>query len=88
MPFGSDVVVIETAGVLLVTLNDNTTDCVCAGVPESAMEKVSGELLTAVVGVPEMTPVAAERVRPVGNAPLAMCQVYGAVPPVAASEAL
>jgi hypothetical protein len=35
-----------------------------------------------------MTPVAAETVRPVGSAPLAMCQVYGAVPPVAASEAL
>src|SRR5262249_8626573 len=41
----------------------------------------------AVVGVPEITPVAAVRVSPAGNVPLAIDQVYGGVPPVAASVA-
>jgi hypothetical protein len=88
MPFGSDVVVIDTAGVVLATVTDRTTDWVCAGVPESVTEKLTAALLTAAEGVPEMTPVLADSVKPVGNAPLAIRQVYGAVPPVAASDAL
>jgi hypothetical protein len=88
MPLGSDVVVIDMTGVLLATVIGNTTDWVCAGVPESVTEKLTAELLTAAVGVPEITPVVADRVKPVGRAPLVIRQVYGAVPPVAASEAL
>ena len=39
----------------------------------------------AVVGTPEMTPAALNRVRPAGSVPALIDQVYGAVPPVAAS---
>ena len=35
------------------------------------------------VGVPEIVPVAAARVKPAGNAPELMLQLYGVVPPVA-----
>jgi hypothetical protein len=38
----------------------------------------------AVVGVPEMTPVAGAKVRPVGRVPTVTDQVKGAVPPLAA----
>ena len=34
-------------------------------------------------GVPETVPVAAAKVRPAGNAPELMLQLYGVVPPVA-----
>jgi len=57
------------------TVNDNATDWVCAGVPESVTEKLMDELLTAAVGLPEMTPVAAPKLRPAGRAPLVIRQV-------------
>src|SRR5215813_7135751 len=38
----------------------------------------------AAVGVPEITPVLAARVNPAGSVPLAIDQVYGGVPPLAA----
>ena len=41
-------------------------------------------LAPAVVGVPEMIPVEAARVRPAGRVPEAIDQVYGVWPPVAA----
>jgi len=87
VPFGSVVVLIDSGGMLLATVSDNATDWVCAGVPESVTEKVRDEALTATVGVPEMTPVAAARVKPAGKAPLAIRHVYGAVPPDAANVA-
>ncbi len=37
------------------------------------------------VGVPEIVPLDADSVRPAGNAPALMLQLYGVVPPVAAS---
>jgi hypothetical protein len=37
----------------------------------------------ATLGVPEMTPVVALNVRPLGSAPLETVKVYGAVPPTA-----
>src|SRR5262245_32850537 len=40
------------------------------------------------VGVPEIWPVAAAGVGPAGSVPLAIDQVYGGVPPVAASVAV
>ena len=39
--------------------------------------------LPAAVGVPEIAPFEA-RVKPAGNEPVAIVQVYGAVPPLAA----
>jgi hypothetical protein len=42
----------------------------------------------AVDGVPEIVPVLVPRPRPVGSNPLVIDQVYGVVPPVAASVAL
>jgi hypothetical protein len=53
----------------------------CVGVPESVTVKVIEELLTAVVGVPETTPVEVASESPAGKTPLD--QVYGAVPPLA-----
>ena len=38
----------------------------------------------AVVGVPEIVPLAAAIVRPAGNVPELMLQLYGVVPPLAA----
>jgi hypothetical protein len=38
-----------------------------------------------VVGVPEITPVAALKVRPAGSEPLAILHVRGVVPPAATS---
>jgi hypothetical protein len=38
----------------------------------------------AVVGVPEIVPVAAASVRPAGSVPELMLQLYGVVPPLAA----
>ena len=40
------------------------------------------------VGVPEIIPVLAARLSPVGSCPLEMLHVYGVVPPVAASVAV
>jgi len=39
-------------------------------------------------GVPEITPLAAPRVSPVGNAPEESVQLYGVVPPVTATVSL
>src|SRR5271155_2437830 len=39
------------------------------------------------VGVPEIKPVAAVRLKPAGSAPAVILQVYGIVPPLAASVA-
>jgi hypothetical protein len=43
--------------------------------------------MPATVGVPEMTPVLLLRVSPVGSEPLVIAQVYGNIPPLAASGA-
>jgi len=40
------------------------------------------------VGVPEICPVAAFRLRPVGNVPAMTAQAYGVVPPLAVSVSL
>ena len=44
-------------------------------------------LVAAVVGVPEIAPVLDESVRTAGRVPALTDQLYGAVPPVAASAA-
>ena len=58
-------------------------EAVVAGEPESVTFIVKLKV-PAVVGVPEIVPVA-DRVRPPGKAPELMLQLYGVVPPVAAS---
>jgi hypothetical protein len=75
VPLGSEVVVIDRGGVLFATVRDRPTAWVCAGVPESVTEKLMDAPLTAAVGVPEMTPVAAASVKPAGRAPLVIRQV-------------
>ena len=58
-------------------------DDVVAGKPESVTLIVKLNV-PAAVGVPEIVPVE-DRVRPAGKAPALMLQLYGTVPPLAAS---
>lgn len=61
---------------------------VCAvGRPESVSFTVKVDV-PATVGVPEIVPLAAFNVSPVGSAPVVMLQPYGVVPPVAFITAL
>jgi len=69
-------------------VNFKLTDCVSMGLPASVTLNVSGVLVTATVGGPVIAPVLALRDRPPGNVPLVSDQVYGVVPPVAASVEL
>ena len=64
----------------------NALVAVCAGLPESVTWTVKLNV-PATVGVPEMTPVSLLSVSPVGSDPLAIDQVYGKVPPLAAKVA-
>ncbi len=52
----------------IVKLKDCEVDC--CGLPESETWMATASALSAVVGVPEMTPVTAASVSPGGNAPL------------------
>jgi hypothetical protein len=58
-------------------------DFVCAGLPLSVTVTVKFDVPLA-VGVPEITPVLAARVRPVGRVPAVIDHVYPGVPPLAA----
>jgi hypothetical protein len=100
VPAGSDAVAI-VMGVALcaetelvevfatgLTVSASATVLVCAGDPEAATAKLTAALLVAVVGVPEMTPVVADKDSPVGSAPPATDQVYGLLPPLATSVAV
>lgn len=60
---------------------------VCDGELESATA-TTNEYVPVVVGVPEITPVLAERASPVGSWPEARLHVYAGVPPVAAIAAV
>jgi hypothetical protein len=62
----------------------NAAVVVFAGLLESVTWTVKLKV-PMVVGVPEITPVAALSVKPVGSDPLAIDHVYGEVPPLAAS---
>jgi len=83
-PFGKDGVVIVTvlAAILKVKLADFET----AGDSESVTCAVIVKLPDA-VGVPLSAPVAPFSVTPAGRAPAVIDQLYGVVPPVAASVA-
>jgi hypothetical protein len=70
-------------GALTVTLSD------FVAVSELASVTLTVKVLVPVpVGVPEITPVVEARVNPAGKAPEVTDQLYGVVPPVAASVAL
>src|ERR1700744_2553587 len=57
------------------------TDFVCAGLEESATAAVKLVVPTA-VGVPEISPVDAEKLSPLGRPPAVIDHAYGAVPPL------
>jgi len=72
----------STAGAML---NVNVEVLVCVGLPASETWNVIVVFETIVVGVPAMTPLEAFSVSPAGKAPAETVQVYGVVPPEAAS---
>lgn len=56
---------------------------------EAASDTVAVKLaVPAAVGVPEITPVKALSVKPTGSEPAVIDQLYGVVPPLAASIVL
>jgi len=78
VPLGSDDVVTVSAGVMA-TVSDAVADC-----DALSLTRAVKVLDPALVGVPEMLPPA-ESDNPAGRVPLASDQVYGDVPPDAAS---
>ena len=76
--------VIERAGMIVML---KAFEAVSAGVLESVAVTVK-LAVPAVVGVPEITPVAPARAKPVGSEPAVTDQVMGAAPPVDVKAAL
>jgi hypothetical protein len=66
------VVVMMSCGIVIAS--DRVTDLVCTGLDESATLNVR-LAVPAVVGVPEIMPVAGARLRPAGSVPFVMDQV-------------
>jgi hypothetical protein len=66
-------------------LNVRVAVAVCAGLLASVTLKVIVVLNAIAVGVPEMTPLVTPSVSPAGKVPAETVQVYGVVPPDAAS---
>jgi hypothetical protein len=60
----------------------------CAVPPRASVACTVKLLVATAVGVPVMAPVVALSARPAGSAPLVTDQVYGVLPPVAASVVL
>ena len=83
VPFGSDVVVMESGAAVMVRFR--LTLAVWAGEPESVARKVRGVAFTWLVGVPPIRPVEAFSVSPLGKVPAVNCQVCAPFPPVAVS---
>ena len=83
--FGLTPVTVGEAGTAVI-VRMRVTNCILFA--ESVTLNVSDELATDCLGVPVMAPVEAFRDKPAGRVPLVMDQVYGVVPPVAASAAL
>ena len=72
-PFSDVVVMVRMGGAMV---NVRLEVCaVCAGDPESVTLKVSGVALTATLGVPLISPLAALSDSPEGNVPAVNCQV-------------
>jgi hypothetical protein len=75
---------VETGGG---TVKPNCIAAVCAGDPESVTVIVN-EKTPFEVGVPEIIPVVEDRLSPEGNWPPVTVQLYGGVPPLAASASV
>ncbi len=82
MPVGSDVVVM-VIWAAMVSVYGCWAVCPVASFTCTVMEK-----LPLAVGVPEMVPVPEPSVKPPGNEPAVMLQVYGVLPPEAFNVAL
>jgi hypothetical protein len=80
---GKDVVAIESGGAAITS--EIVDEVVWIGLDASLTVTVIGKLPFA-VGVPEMRPVLAARLSPVGRLPEVIDQTYGEVPPVAAKD--
>ena len=65
----------------IVRVNDLVAVCAVGAVESVTLAVKLND--PAVVGVPEIVPLAAASVRPAGNAPELMLQLYGVVPPLA-----
>jgi len=83
-PDGTELVVICTAGAAATVRVNDFVVVSAVGTVESVTFTVKLKEAAA-VGVPEIVPVAADIVSPAGSAPELMLQLYGAVPPVAAT---
>ena len=82
-PLGNEVVVITTGVRAAAIVNDRDLEAVCAVVGVESVAFTVIENAPVAVGTPPIWPVAAFRVRPAGNAPEPIDQVYGVVPPEA-----
>ena len=83
-PSGIDAVVMFSAAGAIVSVS--ACVAVCVGVCASPTSTVK-LLLPGALGVPDITPPDVNE-SPPGNAPATSVQLYGATPPLAASEAL
>jgi len=84
-PLGSVVVGAIVIFAAATTVSVSVATKLCGVVLESVTRIVIRSMLAVCVGVPLNEPVVGFSVRPVGSAPLATAQVYGAAPPVAVS---
>jgi hypothetical protein len=82
VPFGSEPAANVSGDVLFETLMTKLAEALVPFASVAITEKPNAPC---VVGVPEISPVDGDRVRPPGNAPELSDQVYGADPPVAES---
>src|ERR1700728_1449244 len=82
---GRDVVVTDSGGAVTVTVSGALADAGVLSESVTSTVKLSGPVT---VGLPVIAPVAGCRVSPAGSDPALIDQVYGLVPPVAASWAL
>lgn len=74
-----EVVMLSCVDVIVI---DNGTDFVCAGLLLSVTVAVNPKVPLA-VGIPEITPAPAARVKPAGRVPLVIDHPYAGVPPAA-----
>jgi hypothetical protein len=80
---GTELVVICTGVTAAATVTLNAFVAVCAVGTVESVTLAAKVNVPAAVGVPEIVPLAAASVRPAGNAPELMLQLYGVVPPLA-----
>jgi hypothetical protein len=75
-----DAVIVSAVGATTIAV---VAEAVCVGLPLSVTAAVKVDV-PLWVGTPEMIPVDGARDNPAGNLPVAIDQMYGAVPPPAA----